>query len=237
VEIIYGARRLFIARHLKKPLAVELRELSDREAIVAMDIENRQRRDISPYERGRSYWRLLRGKHLASQEELARVFNVSAAHVSRALKLARLPSVVVSAFESPADICENWGVELMERWEDEAWQGLMAKRARVIAARSPRPPAAEIYRELITVAARGRRRTPSSHDLVVAGEDGAPLFRIRRQRTSVSLVLPVDRITNRCLEEIRDAAVTILQRTLKCASNAPAGCKSRSAHETTELSG
>jgi ParB-like chromosome segregation protein Spo0J len=52
VEIIYGARRLFVARHLNMPLQVELREMSDREALVAMDIENRLRTDISPYERG-----------------------------------------------------------------------------------------------------------------------------------------------------------------------------------------
>jgi ParB family transcriptional regulator, chromosome partitioning protein len=52
VELIYGARRLFVARHLNIQLLVELRRLSDVEAIIAMDIENRVRKDVSPYERG-----------------------------------------------------------------------------------------------------------------------------------------------------------------------------------------
>ena len=57
VELIYGARRLFVARHLSVPLLVEIREISDRDALIAMDIENRQRMDISPYERAMSYAR------------------------------------------------------------------------------------------------------------------------------------------------------------------------------------
>src|SRR6185369_17989067 len=43
VELIYGARRLFTARHLNMPLLVEVRPVTDQDAIVAMDIENRQR--------------------------------------------------------------------------------------------------------------------------------------------------------------------------------------------------
>src|SRR4051794_27527244 len=43
IELAYGARRLFAARHLKMPLQVELRPFSDRDGLVAMDIENRLR--------------------------------------------------------------------------------------------------------------------------------------------------------------------------------------------------
>src|SRR6478672_420658 len=41
VELIFGARRLFVARHLNMPVRVELRDLSDRDALAAMDTENR----------------------------------------------------------------------------------------------------------------------------------------------------------------------------------------------------
>ena len=77
IELIYGARRLFVARHLNKPLLVELRPLSDREAIVAMEIENRHRKDLSSYERGTSYARMLRTKQFKSQDDLARTLKVS----------------------------------------------------------------------------------------------------------------------------------------------------------------
>jgi len=211
VELIYGARRLFVARHLNKPLAVQLRELSDREAIVAMDIENRHRRDISPYERGMSYLRLLRGKHLKSQDDLARALNVSPSQVSRLLKLARLPSVIVNAFPSSNEIHEGWGLDLMEAWETPEKQPLMAKRARAFALQSPRQPAAQVYRELLTASVPGRRIRKGVHDQVVTGSNGAPLFRIRHQHKSICVVLPVDRVSARCLEEIRTAIGTIIQ--------------------------
>src|SRR5579871_4858114 len=72
VEVICGARRLFVARHLNRPFLVEIRELSDRDALIAIDIENRHRRDVSPYERGLSYARWLRSGQFQSQEELAK---------------------------------------------------------------------------------------------------------------------------------------------------------------------
>jgi ParB family chromosome partitioning protein len=57
-EIVCGARRLFVARHLNVPINVQVRELTDQEAVIALDIENRQRKDLSPYERGppRMHW-------------------------------------------------------------------------------------------------------------------------------------------------------------------------------------
>jgi ParB family chromosome partitioning protein len=130
IELIYGARRLFVARHLNKSLQVELRELSDREAIVWMDIENRHRKDISPYERGLSYARWLQKGHLQSQEEIGRALKVSSSQVSRLLKLARLPSAIVAAFGSPIEICEGWGLELIEALEDPSRRQATMQAAR-----------------------------------------------------------------------------------------------------------
>src|SRR5580693_5669068 len=76
-ELIYGVRRLFIARHLNVPLLIQVRDLSDREAVIALDIENRQRKELSPYERGRSYSAWLRAGLFSSQDELAHVLKVS----------------------------------------------------------------------------------------------------------------------------------------------------------------
>jgi hypothetical protein len=73
VELICGARRLFVAQHLNKPLLVDMREMSDREATIAMDIENRQRTDRSLYERAVSYARWLRNGHFGSQDNIVYV--------------------------------------------------------------------------------------------------------------------------------------------------------------------
>src|SRR5581483_61436 len=99
VEVICGARRLFVARLLKMPLLVELRDLSDREAIIEMHVD-RLRKDVSSYELALGYLGWIRGGYFESQEEMSRVLRVSNSKVSRLLKLAQLPTVIVGAFDS-----------------------------------------------------------------------------------------------------------------------------------------
>ena len=211
VELIYGARRLFVARHLNVPLKVELRELGDRQAIVALDIENRQRRDISPYERGRSYARWIQGGHFRSQDDVARTLRISSSQVSRLLKLARLPSVVVDAFPSPLDICEGWGIDLVDAIEDPRRRGNTLSAARAICEQTPRPPAREVYRRLLAASAEGRKIRVRARDEVVKDRSGHPLFRIRQQASSIAVVLPLDKVSARTLDSIRRTLSELLQ--------------------------
>jgi len=210
-ELIYGARRLFVAQHVNTPLLVEIRELTDREAIAAMDIENRQRKDISPYERGLSYALWMREGHFESQEEIARFLKVSASQVSRLLRLARLPSVIVSAFGSGSEICESWGLDLADALDDPQRRQATIQCARAITLLPERPRAQEIYRRLLAAAARGRKVRGCSHDEVVSGEDGSHLFRIRFQRSSVALVVPANTVSAQALAKMRRAVAEILQ--------------------------
>jgi ParB family chromosome partitioning protein len=210
VELIYGARRLFAARHINKPLLVEITEISDREAAIVMDIENRQRADISPYERGMSYLRMLRAGHFSSQDDIARALRISTSRVSRLVRLARLPSVIVDAFASPLDIFEGWGLELVDALEDPMRRQRMVMKARAIAASKPRPPAREVYRSLLASAAHGRKPKPRLQDEVVKDRNGTPLFRISQRTNAVALLLPVDRVTVQTMKRIRGAVLDIL---------------------------
>ena len=211
IELIYGARRLFVARHINAPLQVELREMTDREAIVAMEIENHHRKEVSAYERGMSYARWLRSGHFESQQELARTLKVSAAQVSRLLKLSRLPSVVVDAFGSATAILEGWGLALLSALENDDSRLSILRTARTICAVSPRPPAQDVYRRLLSAAAAGRKARCRGRDQVVAAHDGAPLFRIRQQSSSITLILPLGRVSASHLKDIRQAVAAILQ--------------------------
>jgi ParB family chromosome partitioning protein len=212
VEIIYGSRRLFVARLLNRNIRVDLRELSDREAIIAMDIENRHRADLSPYERGLSYLRWLRSKQFGSQEEIAQTLKISAAQVSRLVKLARLPTVVVAAFENPLDIRESWGLELVEAWEDRDRRPIIAERARQICARRERPNPPEVYTRLLAPTARGARKQGRERDEVVSDDDGVPLFRIRPQRGTFAVILSRKLVTPDCLDEVKRTLAALLQR-------------------------
>lgn len=212
VELIYGARRLFVARHLNKSLLVDLHDdISDRDAAVALDIENRQRRDVSPYERGLSYARLLRAGHFKSQEDICRTMKVSRAQVSRLLKISRLPSVVVGAFESGLDICEQWGLDLVDAVEDPNRRKHVIQAARSLAAAATRPPPSEIYRQLFLASGSGRRPRLGSSDKVVKARNGAPLFRVRHQRTSVALIFPLDLVSKGALEAIQSSLAELLE--------------------------
>jgi ParB family transcriptional regulator, chromosome partitioning protein len=211
VELIYGARRLFVAQHLNVPLHVELRELSDRQALVAMDIENRHRRDISAYERGVNYARWLRTKYFNSQDEIAHALKISTSQVSRLLKLAQLPAVIVNAFASPLDIREGWGIELSKAWQDPQLRLLVGQRARALVNQNPRPGSLEVYQKLIAPAGAGKKSRRPRRDMVVSGGNGTPLFRIRYQRATVAFLLPTTSVSENCVNRIREAVCDIMQ--------------------------
>jgi len=102
-EIICGARRHWTATHLGIDLLVEERKLSDKDAFLLQDIENRDREDISDYERACDYAKALPiyfdGKMTAMAEQL----QINKGNFSRFLALAELPKEIVDAY---ADIRE-----------------------------------------------------------------------------------------------------------------------------------
>lgn len=202
-ELIYGARRLFVAQHLGRPLLVELREINDAEGIVAMDIENRHRRDISPYERGVSYLRWLRAGYFQSQEDVARAIQVSPSQVSRLIKLAQLPAVVVAAFQNPVDIRETWALDLAAALDDPQRRSYVCEKARMISSLVSRPPPREVFRHLVLSALGAPKLSTKPRDDVVVGRDGKPLFRIRQQLSTVAILLPAARVSAIRLEQIR----------------------------------
>jgi ParB/RepB/Spo0J family partition protein len=211
-ELIYGSRRLFVARYLKRSLIVDVRNLSDREAALALDIENRQRKDLSPYERGLCYARWLRSGLFSSQEAIVDALGVPASHVSRLLKLATLPAVIVGAFQSGLDICERWGPELADAIREPERRRVIIQRARAISASASRPPASEVYRQLLAPMRRGRRSATLRHAKVIKSGDGTPLYRIRYHRTRIAFILPGVLVSTPTLLRIRRAVTQLLDK-------------------------
>jgi ParB family transcriptional regulator, chromosome partitioning protein len=210
VELICGARRLFVARHLNVPLLVDVREMTDRAAVIAMDIENRQRLDFSPYERSLSFARFLRAGYFESQDDLAKALKISQSQVSRLLTLARLPSVVVGAFSNPLEIREGWGPDLAAALQDVRKRQATIARARTLASLSPKPAAVDVYQQLIAAWVPGRKVRSKAHDEVVTDLDGTPLFRIRTQDKAIAVLLPRDQMSQEKLKAVRDAVRDIL---------------------------
>jgi ParB family chromosome partitioning protein len=216
IELIYGARRLFVARHLNVPLLVEVRDIRDRDGIIAMDLENRLRTDISAYERGTSYDRWLREGHFKTQEEIANVLQVSSAQISRLLKLARLPHALVQAFDRPTDICEVWGAELTLLMKDADAERRMIQTARSICAVAPRPAPDAIYKAL-RISANSDRG--SREERIVEDEFGQELFRVKQQRGSILFAMPFDIVTQELLAEVEQKVAGIVVPDAKAKSS------------------
>ncbi len=111
-EVICGARRHFAVSWLRAnnypqfKYLIEVRDLSDEEAFRLADIENRDREDISDYERAVDYADAIKHYYGGVQKTMADRLEVSPVWLSRYLDLAKLPEEVVAAYPSKNDIKE-----------------------------------------------------------------------------------------------------------------------------------
>ena len=111
-EVICGARRHFAVSWLRANnypqfrYLIEVRDLSDEEAFRLADIENRDREDISDYERAIDYAHAVEAYYSGRQKTMAERLEVSETWLSRYLQLARLPREVVAAYPSVREIRE-----------------------------------------------------------------------------------------------------------------------------------
>ena len=111
-EVICGARRHFAVSWLRANnypqffYLIEIRDLTDEEAFRLADIENRDRADLSDYERACDYLQALEFYYGGKQKAMAARLEVSEAWLSRYLYLARLPEMLVQAWPQITDLRE-----------------------------------------------------------------------------------------------------------------------------------
>ena len=105
-ELVFGHRRHRASLELGIPVlaSIWVDELGDAALFAAMDRENRERADLSPYEQGVMYQRALEEQLFPTQRQLAEGLGVSHTWVRKALLVAQLPPTVVECFRSPLEI-------------------------------------------------------------------------------------------------------------------------------------
>ncbi|WP_370402771.1 ParB/RepB/Spo0J family partition protein [Sulfitobacter sp. JB4-11] len=112
-EVICGARRHYAVSWLRANnypqfrYLVEVRDLTDEEAFRLADIENRDREDISDYERAVDYAQAIKLYYGGQQKAMAERLEVSPPWLSRYLTLAKLPEDILDAFATRRDIRER----------------------------------------------------------------------------------------------------------------------------------
>ena len=113
-EIVFGHRRHRACLELGLPLLVVIESIDDQSLFAEMDRENRNRKDLSPWEQGKMYLNALDSGLFSSGRKLAEHVGTPQSMVSKALALARLPLPVIEAFVSPLDLQFNWATPLTD---------------------------------------------------------------------------------------------------------------------------
>lgn len=195
-EVICGARRHWTISWLRRNnypsfrFLIEVRTLTDEEAFRLADIENRDRKDISDYERATDYARACTLYYDGHQGRMADRLNVSNAWLSRYLDLARVPDEIVRAYGAPHELRELHARKLKPLLGDPsrkcrllgAASALEAEQKARAARGETLIPGAEVLRTLTALDAPAQasaRAYPSEAETVLTAKRTARTLQVR----------------------------------------------------------
>jgi ParB family chromosome partitioning protein len=113
-EVIFGHRRHRACLDLGLPVLATIHTgtLSELDVFAAMDRENRERADLSPWEQGMMYRKALDEGMFPSQRRLAETLGVSHTWVRMALAVAEIPAPILACFRSPLELQVRLATEI-----------------------------------------------------------------------------------------------------------------------------
>jgi ParB family transcriptional regulator, chromosome partitioning protein len=144
-EIVFGHRRHRACSELGIPVlaTIDTSAVSDHDLFSAMDRENRERADLSPYEQGTMYRRALDEKLYPSNRRLAEALGVSHTWVANVLLVADLPAPVVECFRSALDIQHRHAKSIATALETDR-KGVLRRAEKLRAQERPTAAAATV---------------------------------------------------------------------------------------------
>jgi ParB family chromosome partitioning protein len=196
-EVICGARRHWAvtwlrAHHYDHRFLIEIRDLNDEEAFRLSDIENRDREDISDYERATDYAKAL-SRFYKTQEEMAERLEVTTTWLSRYLALAELPDEVVQAYADVIHIKVDHASQLMPliRRDRQIRAKVLARAAQLAAEQADArasgktgPDGRAVFRELRAAAVRRTAGSKGVLQLYKTKITMRPMLEVKRQGRS-----------------------------------------------------
>lgn len=186
-EIVFGHRRHQACLELGIEVQAIVDDLDEKHLFIEMDRENRQRKDLRPYEVGAMYAKALDEGLFSSARKLAEEVGMDHSQLSKALNLARLPSDVLKAFESPLDLQYRWVVDLVNAIQKDPDHVLNIARA--IQLETPRPVSGDVFKQLTV--GRGTVPHPAAQDddtiKGAAGQKGEIAFNPKKRSVRIDL--------------------------------------------------
>ena len=146
-EIVFGHRRHQACLELGLPVLAMIQNLNEQELFTQMDQENRQRKDLRPYEQGMMYKRALGEGLFESNIKLAAAIGVDPTNLGRAIEITKLHPEVLEAFQSKLDIQFRWVQKLKKAYETSPDSVLAT--ARLIKQESPRCDSKKVFERLL----------------------------------------------------------------------------------------
>lgn len=165
-EIVFGHRRHQACLELGIEVVAMIDDLDEKKLFIEMDRENRQRKDLRPYEVGAMYAKALDEGLFSSARKLAEEVGMDHSQLSKALNLARLPPEVLEAFESPLDLQYRWVFDLVNAIQKDP--DYVLNIAKAIQIEKPRPTSGDVFKRLTVI--RGTVPHPVGEVDIIDGE-------------------------------------------------------------------
>lgn len=185
-EIVFGHRRHQACFELGLEVLTIIEELDEKHLFIEMDRENRQRKDLRPYELGSMYAKALDEGLFSSVRKLAEEVGFDQSQLGKALSLARLPTDVLKAFESPLDLQYRWVADLVRSIQTDPDQVLSIAKA--IQKESPRPSSADVFKRITLIRGTVPHVTAKDEDLQGVGDQkGVIAFNLKKRSVKINL--------------------------------------------------
>lgn len=192
-QVVYGRRRLAALRDLDLPARALIRDLDDRELVLAQGQENTARKDLTFIEKV-NFARQMRDAHY-DRKAICDALSVDKTVISRMLTIAdRVPTEVIEMIGSAPGIGRDRWSELAARFEENTTD---TETARSLIAILPASTTSDDRFEAVLRARPASRRPYTDRRAqapteTITADNGRPLARVTRKADTLTLALPRD---------------------------------------------
>ncbi|MES2206814.1 MAG: ParB/RepB/Spo0J family partition protein [Pseudomonadota bacterium] len=200
-ELIAGERRW--RAHLLLNLSTIpyiLKDLDDRQTALLALATNTARKDLSDYELGKSFKRLLDEKFVKNVAELVRTVGLSRPQVDRCLDFFKLPPQVIEFLESKPTLFGANCAEIFAGFVEKGYIDLVIQAAQMIYERGMQEQQAITW---LKGAATSSRRRAASRDHVELLVGNRPVAEARVEKTKLIISCAKGTKPSELLEKIR----------------------------------
>jgi len=191
-QVVYGRRRVKALRELKLPVKAMIRDLDDRELVIAQGQENTARKDLTFIEKANFARQMRDGGY--DRKVICDALNVDKTQVSRFLSVAdALPVALIEAIGAAPSIGrDRWQavVKLME--ETDTSEGEAVALVNLAPAKDS-DGRFEALLKALTLPRRARARSEKARERVMRNPGGVELGRIVTKGSRMTMTVDLDK--------------------------------------------